>query len=145
MSDGVALVGRCLCGAVTIRAAGHRPEVHACHCAMCRRWTGSVYAMFTAPAGGVDVEGPVRTYRSSSFTTRAFCGTCGSHLWLRDDDGAEYELMPGMFEHASDFPLTQEIYADRALAAMRLEGDHRRIGRSEYEACNPFVSEEDLP
>ncbi|SLN68606.1 Glutathione-dependent formaldehyde-activating enzyme [Roseivivax jejudonensis] len=140
----VDLVGRCLCGAVTIRAAAVSPRVQVCHCEMCRRWTGGLYAMFTAPPDGVQVEGAVRTYRASSFAERAFCPTCGSHLWLRDDD-AEYELMPGMFPGAADFPLQSEVYADHALAAMTLSGSHERTDRATYEADNPFVPEEDLP
>ena len=64
--------GRCLCGSVTIRLTEHRPEVGACHCDMCRRWTGGVYVMFTAPPEAVQIEGPVRRYRSSSFAERAF-------------------------------------------------------------------------
>ncbi|MCE0505699.1 GFA family protein [Roseivivax sp. GX 12232] len=140
-----ALVGRCLCGAVTIRVAEHDPELRVCHCAMCRRWTGSLYAMFAAGPEGLEIDGPVTRYRSSAFSERAFCGSCGSHLWLRDDGDEAYELMPGLFEAARAFPLVSEIYTDRAIAALRLPGEHTRHTRSEYEACNPFVSEEDLP
>ena len=139
----VAVEGRCLCGAVTIRVGAHRPEVGACHCTMCRRWTGGAYFMFTAEPEAVTVAGAVTRYRSSSFAERAFCPVCGSPLWLRDDDGP-YELMPGLFEAARDFPLVSEAYVDRRLAAIRLEGDHRRATRAEYEAKHPFVEEGDM-
>ncbi|WP_172961029.1 GFA family protein [Oceaniglobus roseus] len=132
------LVGRCLCRAVTITVATHRPEVGACHCGMCQRWSGAAYFMFTAPPEAVRIEGPVTEYRSSSFATRAFCGTCGSPLWLRDD-GSDYELMPGLFPGAKDFPLVSEVYADRRLASVQLAGDHRRATAAEYEASHPFV------
>ncbi len=135
--------GRCLCGAVTIRLSGHRPEVSACHCIMCQRWTGGAYFMFTAEPEEMTVTGEVARYRSSSFSERAFCPTCGSHLWLRDDTGP-VELMPGLFEAARSFPLISEIYVDRRLAAVRLEGNHRRATRAEYEAKHPFVEEGDL-
>ena len=133
--------GRCLCGAVTLRVADHRPEIGACHCSMCRRWTGTVFAAFDAPAAAVSVTGPVAVYRSSPFAERAFCRTCGSHLWLRDD-GKDYELLPGLFDAAADFPLVSEIYVDCRIAALRLEGSHPRGTRAEYEARNPFVEGE---
>jgi hypothetical protein len=47
--------------------------------------------------------------------------------------------MPGLFDAAHDWPLRSEIYTDRALAAVRLTGNHRRKTRAEYEAENPFV------
>ncbi len=133
--------GRCLCGAVTIRVGAHAPSVGACHCAMCRRWSGSAYFAFEADPGGISVAGPVRAYRSSSFAERAFCGTCGSHLWLKDDDGP-YELMPGLFDGAQGFPLASVVYADRAPAWLPLAaGEARRRSAAEYEAEEPHVAE----
>jgi len=130
--------GHCLCGSVRIRLDDHRPEVGACHCGMCRRWTGGVYVMFTAPPEAVTIEGPVGRYRSSSFAERAFCRTCGSNIYLRDD-GAEYEFMPGLFDAARDFPLISEVYVDKAMACLRLGGDHKRATQAEYEAKHKFV------
>jgi hypothetical protein len=139
-----ALAGRCLCGAVTVRVAGaHDPRVGACHCRMCQRWSGGLFLCFEAQ--GVTAEGPVRTFRSSPFSERAFCGGCGSHLWFRDLDKPEgaLELMPGLFDEARAWPLRSEIYTDRAMACLRLEGGHSRATRAEYEAKNPFVEGDD--
>ena len=130
--------GRCLCGAVRIAVARHEGAASACHCAICRRWGGSATWGFEAPEEAVEVSGPVATYRSSAFAQRAFCGTCGTHLWLRDD-GRGYELTPGLFDAAADMPLSREVYADRAFACVPLAGDHPRVSRAEYEAANPFV------
>ena len=133
--------GRCLCGAVTIRVGAHEPRVGACHCTMCRRWSGSAYFAFDAEPGGVAVEGPVKTYRSSPFADRAFCGTCGSHLWLKDDEGP-YELMPGLFDAAQGFALASVVYADRAPAFLPLvAADARRRAAAEYEADEPRLAE----
>ena len=51
-----------------------------------------------------------------SFAERAFCAVCGSHLWMRDNTGKTYELMPGLFDEARDWPLRSEVYSDRAMA-----------------------------
>ena len=146
---GPARTGPCLCGAATNTGAGpHDPRVGACHCRMCQRWTGGLFLCFTADPAGVTVTGEVTRYRSSSFAERAFCPRCGSHLWFNDVDDAGqprvYELMPGLFNEARGWPLRSEIYVDRAMASLRLAGEHRRKSRAEYEAANPFV-EGDLP
>lgn len=136
------LDGQCLCGAVRITVDGaHDPRAGACHCRMCQRWSGGLFLCFEADAGAVKITGPVVRFASSPFAERAFCGTCGSHLWMRDLEGPEsrYDLMPGLFDAARDWPLRSEIYTDRALACVRLEGDHRRATRAEYEIKNPHV------
>ena len=138
------ITGHCLCGAVTITVAGeHDPRVGACHCRMCQRWSGGLFLCFKADASTVTVAGEVARYRSSAFAERAFCPRCGSHLWFNDveDDGEprSYELMPGIFDAARNWPLRSEIYVDRAMASVHLTGDHRRKSRVEYEGENPFI------
>ena len=134
--------GRCLCGAVSIHLAGHNPRVGACHCRMCQRWSGGLFLCFDAPAEAVTVTGEVARYASSDFAERAFCPNCGSHLWLRDTSpaDADYELMPGLFDAARDWPLRSEVYSDRAFKSVRLAGEHKRTTQEEYEAKNPFVA-----
>ncbi len=135
--------GRCLCGAVTVRAGGHDPRVGACHCRMCQRWSGGMFLCFSAPA--VEIVGEVARYQSSSFAERAFCPKCGTHLWMRDTaEGSPYDLMPGLFDEAVAWPMRSEIYTDRALASLSLGGDHRRATRAEYEARNAHL-EGDMP
>lgn len=137
----MSLTGHCLCGAVTITVAGaHDPRPGACHCRMCQRWSGGLFLCFNADADGVTVEGPVTRHASSSFAERAFCAVCGSHLWMRDNTGKTYDLMPGLFDEARDWPLRSEVYSDRAMASVRLGGDHRRATQAEYETKNQYVA-----
>lgn len=138
--------GHCLCGAVTIRVGHHGGFTGVCHCRMCQRWSGALFASFNAPAEGVTVTGAVARFQSTDFAERAFCPTCGSHLWMRntDRDDAPYDLMPGLFDAARDIPLKSEIYTDRALPGLALAGDHRRATRAEYEAKNLHI-EGDAP
>lgn len=140
MSDVVE--GRCLCGAVTITVAGgHDPRPGACHCRMCQRWSGGLFLCFSAEAAAVTVTGEVARYASSEFAERAFCPRCGSHLWMRDTtpEDAPYDLMPGLFDAALGWPLRSEIYTDRAMASVRLAGDHSRATRAEYESDHPHI------
>ena len=136
------LEGRCLCGAVQVTVEGdYVAAVGACHCLMCQRWGGMLFGSFVATAAHVTVTGDVTRHASSSFSERAFCSTCGSHIWLRNTEPAEteIELFPGLFEDAKDWPLISEIYTDRAPHYTTLAGDHARATRAEYEARNPFV------
>lgn len=136
--------GHCLCGAVTITVAGrHDPRVGACHCRICQRWSGGLFLCFQAEASAVTVQGEVRRYRSSAFAERAFCPRCGSNLWFNEVEESgqpsRYELMSGLFGAARSWPLRSEIYVDRAMSAVLLQGEHRRKTPAEYEAGNPFV------
>ena len=133
MADNI--TGRCLCGAVTVHVGRHRAEVGACHCSRCRRWTGS--ALFEADAGAVEVSGPVQTWKHE-IAERAFCGACGSLLWLKDHDGV-HELQVGLFDVAKDYPLISEIYVDHAFSAVSLSGSHRRATAAEYDGRNRIV------
>lgn len=137
-----AITGHCLCGAVTLTVSGlHDPSPGACHCRMCQRWSGAVFLAFDVQSDALTVKGPVAIYASSSFAERAFCSVCGSHLWLRDTgvDETTHELMPGLFDEARDWPLRSEVYSDRAMASVRLGGDHRRTTQADYEMKNLFV------
>ena len=138
------LTGRCLCGAVTVRVKGdHDPRVGACHCRMCQRWSGGLFLCFNGHE--VEVEGPVTRFQSSPFGERAFCATCGSHLWFHNlqEGGDRYELMPGLFDEARDWPMGSEIYTDRRLASTELAGNHKRGTRAEYEQKNSFIEGDD--
>lgn len=137
-----AIHGHCLCGGVTIRIAGtHDPHVGACHCRMCQRWSGGLFLSFDVESDALTVTGPVARYASSAFAERAFCSVCGSHLWLRDTgpNDTSYDMMPGLFDAAHLWPLRSEVYADRALASVQLDGDHRRSTKIDYELSNRFV------
>ena len=130
--------GRCLCGAVKIQLEAPAGWVGVCHCRMCQRWSGSLWAGFPADHETITVTGPVRRYRSSQLAERAFCETCGSHLWMRDHkEGAPYDLMPGLFDESRTWPLQGEIYVDEAMASMAMAGQHRRATAAEYRAKNP--------
>jgi hypothetical protein len=136
MMAGEAIRGQCLCGAVQIRVGDPPGWVGVCHCDMCKRWSGAVFASF--PATDVTLSGPVAEFRSSALGVRAFCQACGSHLYMRDEGRAERDLMPGLFDATRDWVLKSEIYTDRAMHWALMPGTHRRATKAEYEARNPL-------
>lgn len=125
------LHGRCMCGAVTIRAAGGKPILRACHCDMCRRWSSSMFMSVPTDPESIEVDGPVRIFRSSEWAERAFCGTCGSSLWYMTFEDRVRQLAAGLFEDAAGGTLKLEFFADRKPHGYTLSGDHRRLSKAE--------------
>jgi hypothetical protein len=78
------LSGGCQCGAVryTINAPA-RSLVH-CHCGMCRKVHGAIFASFSdIPADKFTIdqgEDNLVSYESSPGNPRKFCKTCGGHI-----------------------------------------------------------------
>jgi len=136
--------GRCLCGQVRVRTTHLSDEISACFCTFCTRWGGGVQMGLEAPAATTQVSGPVKVYRATPFSERAWCDSCGSALWLRDD-GGEYEFVPGLFDNAGGARLTRIVYADRAPDGWDFAGAPHRVSAAEYEKTHPFVAEGDMP
>ncbi|WP_136653234.1 GFA family protein [Paracoccus aeridis] len=79
----VSLTGGCLCGAVRFTAEADDDGIVACHCTMCRRWSGHVWAAAGVTALRIEDERALRWYRSSGIGERGFCAECGSSLFWR--------------------------------------------------------------
>src|SRR6187549_2791530 len=76
------MTGHCLCGAVTFTAEKVETEHHACHCGMCRRWSGGAPLMCTAVENvSFTGEDKLKRYDSSQWAQRGFCGECGTSLF----------------------------------------------------------------
>mgnify|MGYP001766494680 CR=1 FL=1 len=110
--------GGCLCGAVRFHARLTGTRFGACHCPMCRKWTGSALLAITVPAANVAWTGRdhIATRQSSGWGERAWCRDCGSPVWFRVTvDGplaGTIELPIGSFDDANGLTLANEIYID---------------------------------
>ena len=97
----VEYAGGCLCGRVRYRMAG-TPRVHYCHCDMCRRATGSAFAVlaWTKFDRLFWTSGRPEYRRSSPLAERGFCPKCGSPLTLiYDANSREIALHVGTLMH----------------------------------------------
>jgi hypothetical protein len=88
--------GRCLCGAVRFTAEEVETDHHACHCGMCRRWSGGG-PFFAAHVRGVVFAGEEKLaiYESSEWARRGFCGACGTTLFYFLKPTQEYMMSVG--------------------------------------------------
>lgn len=123
--------GKCLCGAVRFTADEAEPHFHACHCSMCRRWSGG--PLFVVLASGVKFDGEenVARYDSSAWAERAFCKRCGTNLFYRLKKTDQYYLSVGAFDDPTAFNLAGEIYVDHKPEGYAFAGDHPRLTEEE--------------
>src|SRR3954451_9851658 len=68
--------GGCLCGAVRYRVDGEPTHVGRCHCADCRKESGSAFTVYGQwPLDAFESSGALTDYNG-----RAFCPRCGSRV-----------------------------------------------------------------
>ena len=80
--------GGCVCGAVRYTVRGEPFQVGRCHCADCRKRSGSTYTIYGHwPREAFEVTGECATYDEDSF-----CPRCGSRLFRLGDEAVEIQL-----------------------------------------------------
>jgi hypothetical protein len=119
------LAGGCQCGAV--RYALHSEPISAdvCHCRMCQRALGNLFAAFTGVRLGdfAWTRGEPASYRSSSIAERGFCGHCGTPLSFRYLETDKISVTIGSLDHPGRVRPTEQVgiesrvpWLDEALA-----------------------------
>jgi hypothetical protein len=84
----VTVTGGCQCGAVRYAMHMAPAQSHYCHCRMCQRATGNLFA---ALAGATKdklewTRGAPTFFASSSLARRGFCAACGTPLTFAYDE-----------------------------------------------------------
>ena len=132
MSAVVSATGKCLCGAVTFTAEEVDPHVHACHCSICRGWTGG--PMLSGSVGSIEFQGEdkIKLYASSEWAERGFCSECGTSLFYHLKDPSMYIVSMGTFDDVEQFQMSGEIYIDEKPSGYDFAGDHPRQTGEEF-------------
>lgn len=133
------VTGGCQCGAVRYAATIENDDAYLCHCRMCQRATGGVWAAFVGlPKSAVEWEREPDRFRSSPIAQRGFCSHCGTPLTFEFDDGESMDLIVGSFDDAYRFKPRghfameswhEEWLDTRALPAKRTEDNERLVER----------------
>ena len=119
--------GTCLCGTVRFQISGTFERFFLCHCARCRKDTGSAHAanLFSSTAGITWLSGhdSVRTYRvPATRHEKSFCTACGSAVPTVQSTGALLVVPAGSLDGAIDIRPDAHIgFASRAPWDERLE------------------------
>ena len=113
MSDVREASGACLCGKVQISVKSLNTHAAACHCSMCRKWTGGPLMVVDC---GTEVsfsgEEHIKVYNSSDWAERGFCSQCGSHLFYRLKENKLHFIPVGLFDDCSDIEFDHQVFID---------------------------------
>ena len=105
--------GRCLCGAVKIEAKTLASSMGACHCSMCRNWSGGPFFAVDGQQAAIIVgEDKVSRYDSSEWAERAFFSACGTHLFYRLKQTDQHMLSAGLFDLDGELEFDHQIFID---------------------------------
>lgn len=113
MSSVVESKGNCLCGAVSINAKTMSTEVGACHCNMCRKWTGGpLLAVDCGDQVTFTGEENISVFESSEWAERGFCSKCGTHLFYKFKPKGQYIVPAELFDKAASLQFDHQIFID---------------------------------
>lgn len=129
--------GGCMCGAVRFEAILASHDFGACHCEMCRRWTGSALLGIAVPVANVTWQGAdhIAKFQSSAWAERANCAKCGAplyyHVTMHGPMAANLEMPIGLFDDANGLTFASEIYFDHKPDSFAYQGDRTQLTRAE--------------
>jgi hypothetical protein len=113
------LSGSCLCGKVTLQVADRFGFIGYCHCAECRKWSGSAFA-----SGGMVDESDfsitsgeqfVSIFHKTEDTDLAFCSNCGSSLFSKKVKRGKYVVRLGILDDVpTQRPNVHIFWAEKA-------------------------------
>ena len=108
--------GSCLCGAVKFELSGAPGDLLHCHCRMCQKSHGSVFATFAKVPHEAfrftEGEDRVQRYRSSDVACRTFCSVCGSTLQFIRDGSATFGLAVSALDRPLEPQPVRECHVD---------------------------------
>ncbi len=123
--------GGCLCGDVRFTAELAGSSTGACHCDTCLSWAGGPFFGVRTTSIAFQSDATLRTYTSSEWAERGFCGTCGSTLFYRltvqGPRKDETNIALGSLDDASGIELGYELFIDKKPGAYAFVGDHKRM------------------
>jgi len=127
-----------MCGSISYRA-DIAEEASACHCDMCRQWTGSAFiAVAAKDLVWTSGEDDVQTFASSAWAERQFCPKCGSCLIYRITAEGPYHghttVGLGTLDDTRGIGLVREFYIDKKPETFSFEGERNQLTQAQVEA-----------
>ncbi len=132
------ITGGCQCGAIRYRASAVLDNAHICHCRMCQKAVGNLFAaLVAAPNDAIEwTRGYPALWRSSAKVERGFCAMCGTPLLVRDDDSSRTNFNIGSLDRPKDFPPQSQMGSEARMPWISGVGvlpDERETGSDEQE------------
>jgi len=96
--------GGCLCGNIRFSAQDPVLKAHTCSCRQCQRHSGALtqawVEFLSNDVTWIGIGGEPSKWRSSEYSSRAFCSNCGSTIGAINDDPV-IALVLGVFDSPS--------------------------------------------
>ena len=105
------ITGGCQCGAIRYRSTAVLDNAHLCHCRMCQKAVGNIFAALVgAPKDALAwTRGSPARWRSSAHVDRGFCAACGTPLFYDDETSDRIALTIGSLDDPAAFkPVTHD-------------------------------------
>lgn len=112
MAEVLKLEGKCMCGAVKFSATAESPNVVACHCDMCRRWSAGPFLALECQTVSFEGQENIGRIRSSDWAERGFCTNCGSNLFYHIVKSNDYQIAAGLFDDQSMLHMSLQVFTD---------------------------------
>jgi len=103
--------GGCQCGAIRYAFYAPLENAHVCHCRMCQRATGGIFAALAGgrPENFAWTRGTPAFFASSSLAKRAYCRDCGTPLTFKyDTPEARMYVTIGSLDHPERVELVKQ-------------------------------------
>ncbi len=95
------------------------PAGRYCHCSMCRRSTGGLFAiLIRVESRDVEWTDAPASYRWSPIARRGFCPACGTPLYLKYEDDSSLRLTIDSVGQPEDFALRSHYGVEGRLCWM---------------------------
>lgn len=127
--------GNCLCGAVSFKADVPNLEVGACHCSMCRKWSGGIF-LAVGFQGEIEIEdaSSLSYFQSSQWGERGFCNKCGTTLFWRTQDKSHGVVSVQALDDTQEATLNGEIFIDKKPDYYSFSQDTKQMTETEVMA-----------
>src|SRR6185436_1982849 len=136
--------GACVCGAVRWSFDAPFSAMVHCHCSICRKHHGTLFA--TVVAGSLDTfhwragTEKIATWQSSARGRRSFCTVCGSKVPVVDHDARQVFMPAGALDGELGIRPQMHLFT-----ASRAAGHHIHDGLPQYDAYPPEWNAAELP
>lgn len=123
MHEEAPIGGGCQCGAVRYALHMTPVRVHYCHCRMCQRATGNLFAALAGCAKDrfVWTRGTPAFFASSSLAQRGYCRDCGTPLSFAYDDAPWLYVTIGSLDEPGRSPPERHYGIESQVPWLRLD------------------------
>jgi hypothetical protein len=113
------VTGGCHCGAVRYEATLKNNEAYYCHCRLCQRSFGNIFATYfnLLKASVKWTTHAPKYFHSSKIAQRGFCGECGTPLSFEFHDSEYMDLSVGSLDHPEQMQPVNHFAAEYRIAA----------------------------